>query len=328
MDLTIGIVATNEVKCLRLCLKALYSGLPRNKSREVIVIDNCSNDGTSEFVRENYSDIKLIMNRQKLDISKNRNLIINQSRGEYLLFLDANVFIAGDYINELFNVIVKSEKTGMAIGKLLKADVYGNPVKGPCGKNIIDSTGHTIYKDRKVVDRGTLEEDVGQYDKEREMFGVGSAATLFKRKLLEDIKLFGEYFDESFNTYKEEIDLCWRARLRGWPCVYEPSAVAYHARTWPKEKERKFIPKELRQHSFKNRYLMMIKNDHFINYLRSSPYIFWYELKAFTYVLFREPCLLSAMVKVFALLPLTIKKRAEIMRRSVISPNDIQKWFI
>jgi GT2 family glycosyltransferase len=146
--------------------------------------------------------------------------------------------------------------------------------------------------------------------------------------MLEAIKMEGQYFDEAFYAYKEELDLCWRARLFGWDMIYTPKAVAYHLRGWGKSTKRQNIPRFVRRHSFKNRYLMMIKNDYLSNILRDIFPILWHEIKSIVYVIFREPHLLLAWPQMLIALPGTLKKRAEIMSRAKVSAKEMRKWFV
>ena len=88
-----------------------------------------------------------------------------------------------------------------------------------------------IRRDRRVFDRGENERDEGQFDRDEEVFGVSGAALVARREALESVELDGQYLDESFHMYKEDVDLCWRLRLAGWECWYVAGAVAYHART-------------------------------------------------------------------------------------------------
>src|SRR5206468_2274482 len=62
-------------------------------------------------------------------------------------------------------------------------------------------------------------------DRDREVFGPCAGAALYRRAMLEDVGLF----DGDFFAYLEDVDLAWRARLRGWGCVLEPVAVVRHA---------------------------------------------------------------------------------------------------
>ena len=117
-------------------------------------------------------------------------------------------------------------------------------------------------------------------------------------------------------------------RLKGWKIFYVPNAIAYHGREWGKGKSRAKIPLWIRRESYKNRYLMMIKNDHFINFLRDLPFILWHELKALVYAILREPHLLLAWPQIISQVPTALRKRAEIMKKAIAKPEEMRKWFV
>src|SRR5262249_58653681 len=112
---------------------------------------------------------------------------------------------------------------GSLSGKLLR----GDPVEGP---SVIDSAGHVLYRNRTALNRGENEPDRGQFDEPAEVFGVCAAAALYRRAMLEDVRVGDDYFDSTFFAYLEDVDLDWRARLRGWKAWYAPAAVAIHER--------------------------------------------------------------------------------------------------
>jgi len=328
MLLSIGIVTTNEKHFLERCLDRVFRSLPEGVQTEIIVIDNASDDDAQEMIRSRFPSIDLIVNKEKNSITSNHNAIVRRCKGEYLLILDANAFITQGYISSLLAVFDRNKKCVAASGKLLKADINGSPQMGDSGRYIIDSAGLVIRKDRKVLNRGELEEDSGQYDVSGEVFGVCTAAAMFKKDALKDLGLAGEYFDESFGSHKDDVDICWKARLYGYECYYEADAVAFHCRSWPKGKKRGYISRQVRINSFKNRYLMMIKNEILKGFLHALPQILFYELKAFMFALFCEPYLLSAYLRIIPLLPLTLGKRKRIMMKKNIQDSEIMKWFV
>jgi GT2 family glycosyltransferase len=96
--------------------------------------------------------------------------------------------------------------------------------------------------------------------------------------------------------YVTDADLAWRARGRGWRAVYEPRAVAYHVRTFsPSARQR--TPPVLRRIQFRNRYLMMLKNETPATFLRHLPAIALFELMALGYAVLREPFLLRGYLE-------------------------------
>ncbi len=316
-ELSISIVSSEKIEELNKCLDNIYSNIGSGVSFEVFVVDNGSN--ISGGIERTHPKVKLIVNKKPKGFSENHNNVIRQSSGDHVLIMNPDVFIKKGSIENLLSAINLDEKIGAVMGKLLRGDSESA---------VIDSTGLIILKSRRTIDRGQGEKDRGQYDKSGEIFSASGAAMLCRREMLEDVKLFGDYFDGSFMLYKEDLDLCWRARLRGWKIVYAPAAVAYHERGWGKERSRAGIPRWIRRESFKNRYLTMIKNDHLINFLRDMPFIVWHELKALVYLTFREPHLLIAWFQIIKLLPLTLRKRAEIMKKAVTGAEEIRKWFV
>ncbi|MFC1559524.1 glycosyltransferase family 2 protein [Candidatus Margulisiibacteriota bacterium] len=321
MKLTVSLIVANEKDVLRKCLISLREGISPGIEHEVIAVDNASEDGTSEILKKEFPEVKVIRNAQKYGFCKNHNIVIKNSSGEYVLILNSDIVATKSFVNELIKAIDSDKRIGCITGKLLLGD-------GSSDEKVIDITGLPLKKNRQAVPRGHGEEDKGQYDEPCALLAIDGAALLCRREMLEDIKLFGEYLDESFYAFKEDQDLCWRARLRGWDVRYTPKAVAYHLRGWGKKRKRKTVPRFIRQHSFKNRYLLMLKNDYLINWLIALPFILWFEVRAFVYMLFREPHLFLAWVQFLKLLPLTLRKRRAIMKRAVVSPRGIRKWFI
>jgi GT2 family glycosyltransferase len=230
---------------------------------------------------------------------------------------------------------MRSDPTiGITLGKLLSGH---DPTR-------LDSTGISILKNRRAVDRGQGEIDSGQYTPQ-EVFGASGATCLYREKMLEDVKYHwneiateerkrreaahDEYLDELFFAYKEDVDLSWRARLYGWKCMYTSEAVGQHFRRWGTGK-RADIPKWIRRHSLKNRYLMLIKNERWDTFAPHLKNIAWYELQSVLYILFCEPYLFSVIGDIIRLWPAIMKKRKLTQEkfRQRIAAEDIVCWFI
>ena len=76
------------------------------------------------------------------------------------------------------------------------------------------------------LDRGSQEVDNGHYLKNEYVFGATAAAALYRREMIDDISIDGEFFDPDFFVYREDADVAWRAQLLGWRCIYTPHAAA------------------------------------------------------------------------------------------------------
>lgn len=165
----------------------------------------------------------LVRSHRNLGYAGAANRAIRESSGAYVLLLNPDVTLAPTFVERLPEVAERDPGIGSLTGKLLRRPA------GP-GECRIDSTGHVLYRSRWAADRGTGEPDRGQYDAPGEVFGVSDAAALYRRAMLEDVRVGAEYFPESFFAYLEDVDLDWRARLRGWRAYCVPGAVAHYAR--------------------------------------------------------------------------------------------------
>jgi GT2 family glycosyltransferase len=147
------------------------------------------------------------------------------------------------------------------------------------------------------------------FDSPAEVFGPDGAAALYRRETLEDCAVGGAFLDEDFESLATDVDLAWRAARLGWRCVYEPHAVALHIRSY-RPSARRLISERDRRLVFRNRYLMIAKNDPWRDLLRDLPWIAAYELLALSYALARERHLVRGYVEAARLLPAALRRRA------------------
>jgi GT2 family glycosyltransferase len=314
------IVNWNGATYLPACLSSLSK--QTHAPIEILIVDNASTDDSCQaierFQTQNFLPLKLIRNQQNEGFCRGNNQGIRESQGEFVLLLNADVTLDRQFIQQLVMVMQADQTIGVALGKLLSG--YA-PAK-------IDSTGIVIHKNRRSFDRGQGEEDTGQYHSQEEVFGASGAACFYRRAMLEDVKYGDEYLDELFFAYKEDVDLSWRARLLGWKCMYTPDAIGCHYRKWGTGK-RKTIPKEVRRHSLKNRYLLLIKNERWETLWPHLLSIFWFELRSLVYILVREPYLFTVIRDILRVWPELMQKRRMIQRKVIsrdISHNII-RWF-
>ena len=200
--------------------------------------------------------------------------------------------------------------------------------------NVIDSAGIRLNHKRQGMEIGQNDEDKGQYENDRRVFGVCGAAALFKRKALEEIKIKNDYFDSEFFAYKEDIDLCWRLNLYGFKCLYVHDAIAYHGRGMNSSKglintikNRRSQSEFLKGISFRNHYLMLIKNEVQYTYKKDKLGIFidWMKYIIF-FLLFDFKCL-KYIKEIKKYKDNALEKRKVIMENVKISNEEIYKLF-
>ena len=311
---SVQIVTYNSEKDIKGCLNSVFSqSYPVEK---VTIIDNKSKDQTLQIIAP-FKNVQLIRNDINNGFAGAHNQGIQNSKSDYILVLNPDVRLHRDYIKHIIYKMEEDFEIGMATGKL-----YRN-----INQLILDSTGIIIKKNRRAFDRGSGEIDEGQYDDSIELFGVSGAAAIYRREMTNDISYEGQFFDESFFAYKEDVDVSWRAQLLGWKSQYIPNAIAEHGRGWQEEKKRTEIPLIIRQRSYINRYFYLLKNDRISYVALHLPYIFTYEIASFTYAILKEPGLLIGW-RIFASeFNSMFKKRKVIMKKRKSSNEQIFSYF-
>ncbi len=288
--ISVIIVNYNKKYLLKSCVDSVM--MQSFKDKEVIVVDNNSLDGSSGMVNAMYPEVKLLQNTENLFFCKANNQGIKEAKGDFILCLNSDCVLDKDYLKEAFSSFDLDEKIGMVSGKILRTD-----------KKTIDSTGLFVARNRKPLERGYGKPDKGQYERPEYIYGVSGSCMLMKKIMLDDIKDKNGYFDETFEIYYEDLDLCWRAQKKGWKSYYNPKAIAYHERgatavvylTQRRESsmatygfgghEFRNISEELRKKYIRNRYRCIKKNDSITGYLINLPFILFYEIKIYSYLI-------------------------------------------
>ncbi|MGG1553510.1 glycosyltransferase family 2 protein [Paenibacillus ferrarius] len=314
VSVSVHIVTYNSSEHIEACLEALM--IQTCQADEIVIVDNQSKDDTLAQLERWRSQCKIIINAQNKGFAGAHNQAIRGTDTDYCLILNPDVVLDRDYIKRIIEALERNPEAGSATGKLLfKSD-----------PSQIDSTGLTINKTRRAFDRGAHEPSE-RYEQTEEVFGVSGAAAMYKRAMINDISVNGEFFDEDFFAYKEDVDVAWRAQLRGWKAIYEPMAIAYHERGW-KEGGRRSKPLFVRRLSYINRYKMIWKNDRSSQVMKHVIPIFIYEAVSLGYALLCEPKLLKAWSSFFRKLPELKEKRKLIQTKRKAADPDIYKWFI
>ncbi len=319
--LSVHIVTFNSAEDISACIDAIVD--QSYAVDEVIIVDNASIDASVEIIRrlmDKYPDqkIRLIENAHNIGFAEAHNQAIRATNTTYVCVLNPDVVLHSDYLRFLVSRMNSDSNIGSATGKL-----YRN-------NKILDSTGIVINKTRRAFDRGAGEVDQGQWDSKSNVFGVSGAAALYRRAMIDDISIDGDFFDRHFFAYKEDVDVAWRAQLFGWGAYYEPLALAAHKRGWGEKKDRREVPLKIRQHSFLNRYYMMVKNDRLRDIIVHFPYIIGFEFASFVFILLREREMLSAYTLFRKHLPEMMGKRKWIWQRRAQENNrahQVKRFF-
>jgi len=245
-EVTLLILNYNGIEYIEECLDSvLKTDYPRCK---VIVIDNASNDGSSEFVEKNYPQVKLFKNPKNYGFAKAYNDALKYVESNLVLFLNNDVLVESEWLKNIAPYMMNDKSISAINPKILLMQ----------NKNVINAAGGNCDLFGVGWNRGNGEIDRGQYEKVEEVFYANGAAMLTRRDLWKDVGPF----DEQYFLYGEDLDWCWRARLKGYKILYVPTAKIYHK--WRASKgqiicllEKHWLATFLKNYSLKNIFAIM-----------------------------------------------------------------------
>ncbi len=216
---------------------------------EVVVADNASTDGSVDFMRERFPQVRLIENGSNEGFSTGYNLALQQIEAQYYVLLNSDIEVTPNWIEPIINLMDSDPKIAACQPKILS---YYHKEQfeyaGACG-GFIDKYGYPFCRGRVFQH---LEEDKGQYDAPMEVFWATGACMFVRADLYHQMG----GLDDSFFAHMEEIDLCWRLKNAGNKVYCCPQSVVYHigGGTLPKDSPRKTYL------NFRNNLSVLVKN--------------------------------------------------------------------
>jgi GT2 family glycosyltransferase len=317
---SVTIATHNSDACLEKCLDALLA--QQGPQLEVIVVDNDSRDGTRAILSRYAGRCEIIYNSENRGFTGGQNQAIHRAQGEWVLALNPDVLLRPGFIATLVEAGSLHPQVGTVCGKLLRA----LPNLSIPAAAEMDSAGIYFTPTLRHFDRGSHRLDGPAYSAPAYVFGATGAAALYRRRMIDDISVDGEFYDEDFFFSREDADVSWRAQLLGWKCLYTPAAVGYHVRrVFPGV--RRNLSDEINRHSVKNRFLMRMKNATAPLYLRNFVPTTARDFGILGYCLIRERRSLSAFSFLWENWSRIWAKRRSIQQRRRVSDAYLQQWF-
>jgi GT2 family glycosyltransferase len=225
MKLSIIILCWNDVKVIGDCLASIYAGT-RLTEFEVIISDNGSTDGSVDFIRQNFPQVRILENRANLRFAKGNNVGIQASRGEYVLILNPDTIIHDGTLDKMVGYAEKHAEAGAFGCKVLNVDgTYQGCARPPytlrsewCAALYLGWLAHLSEWFHPGVYVGW------EGDTERTVGWLAGCFILIRGDLLKTIG----GFDEQFFYYYEDTDLCRRVWDSGHPILYTPDFAITH----------------------------------------------------------------------------------------------------
>ena len=245
---SVGIVDWNDGDHLPDCLDSVFA--QTWPAIEVLISDNGSSDGSPEAAQEAHPEIRVVHNGENIGFGPAHNRAIAAARGEYYLALNPDVVLEPDYIENMVRALMANPGYGYANGLVyFRSD-------DPRMQNVVCSAGHLFSRACQAYNRLFVAQVAPEEFREGEIGGANGACPLYSRAMIDDISVEGEFFDETYFLYSEDVDVDWRAHLAGWRCRFVPSAVAHHIMEATGAARRP----EIRAQIAVNRHLMILKN--------------------------------------------------------------------
>ena len=317
---SVTIVTYNSGRFIRRCLDSVLA--QKYANREIIVIDNSSTDGTTDILEQFEDRCQIVYNNENIGFAAAQNQAIQLASGDWVLTLNPDVLLMPGFIQGLVDAGHVDGRVGTVCGKLL---TIRSNFERP-DKPLVDSTGIYFTPMLRHLDRGSQEVDNGHYLNYEYVFGATAAAALYRRSMIDDVAVDGEFFDSDFFVYREDADVAWRAQLLGWRCIYTPNCRAYHVRN-VLPGNRRALPAEINMHSVKNRFLMRLKNITPTVYKQNWLSITARDLVVVGCCLVREHSSLRAFWYLSRNWKRVLAKRQEIMNRKRVDDEYIASWF-
>jgi GT2 family glycosyltransferase len=325
LSVTVSIVLHESGDDIDACLSSI-----RAQTRApdcVVILDNASADDGADRAAAAMPDALLERSPVNVGFAAGQNRLIKQAPSDLQLVLNPDCRIAPEFIEIAASAFAGDARLGSLTGRLLRfreESVPGPLVELPDDR--LDSTGMVAFRNRRVLDRGSEESAAGRYTTPEDVFGASGAAAVFRRTMLEDVAFEGEFFDESFFAYREDVDLAWRAQLLGWRCRYEPAALARHRRRVAPGRRRR-LPGRINRLSIANRWRMIAKNELAAGWRRDWRPIAARDLQIVGYAVLREQTSLAALADVLGDAGRLRERRRDVMRRRVATDDAMLAWF-
>lgn len=324
-EVAVNIVTWNSETTIRACLDSVFAQTHRELG--ITVVDNGSADGSAALVAGCAErGVRLIRNETNRGYAVAHNQAIEATDSRTVLTLNPDVILAPTFIASLAAALDQSPRAGSAAARLLQISPQQFQAGDLAAARLIDSAGLFFYRSRRQYLRGHLAEAADHCLEPAEIFGPDGAAAFYRRAMLDDTRIEGEYFDSLFVTHKEDVDLAWRAQLLGWRSLYVPEAVGYHIRGF-RPGQRQPLSPAIRRHAVKNRWLLLIKNELPGLFWRDWPFIAAYDLRILAYLVAVERTSLPALWEVVRLFGPMWRRRRAIQRRRQASAAELRRWF-
>ncbi len=308
--------------------------------------DNASTDNTVHILKEQLKQSSLSytisQNETNTGFAIAHNQLYAQSTSPYFLMLNQDMYLEKDTLAQLMLILQTHPDVASISPRLMRWDFERVDTTASQGfTNTIDSIGLQVLRNRRVVE-GFQQQEWPQIQStfpssQYPVFGVSGALPLYQRSSIKDVEYAaGKFLDETYHSYKEDVDLAFRLAASGHKSMVDLDAVAYHDRTASgsaslsdhaaaanKTKQ----TYTLRYKSYRNHLMTLLKNENTRDGILDFPFILWYEIKKLTYFLLFDRQVLKAWKDIWNQREDIQKKRTRIQAKHRLHKGAMRKWW-
>jgi GT2 family glycosyltransferase len=202
--------------------KFLPSVVQHCRGAQIVMVDNGSTDNSSAVVRNEFPSVKLVQIATNLGFCQGYNYSLKDIDADYHVLINSDVEVTPGWLDPLIALMDSNPLVAAVQPKILSFHHRNFFEYAGAGGGFIDSLGYPFCRGRIF---NSLEEDLGQYDDQREIFWASGACMVVRATLFREVG----GFDDDFFAHMEEIDLCWRLQRAGYKIYYDGSSTVYHA---------------------------------------------------------------------------------------------------
>ena len=201
--------------------KFLPTVIEKSSMANIYIADNASTDSSVNFIEDNFPAVKIIQNQLNEGYAKGYNDALKDLKEKYFVLLNSDIEVTDNWIEPIINLMEENSNISACQPKILDYNNKDSFEYAGASGGYIDNLGYPFTRGR-IFD--SIESDNNQYDDVKEIFWASGACLFVRAEHFNEVN----GFDNDFFAHQEEIDLCWRLKIKGFKVMVHPRSVVYH----------------------------------------------------------------------------------------------------